>query len=270
MNAPDHTWLAGYLYYTGARETFLTKAVAPFVHTVLTHGWAGQCFFIRYGERGPHIRLRFQGPADLLEHWVKPRFMTFFQQYYTRYPSQRDEPAWVKDLPRDIQWFPNNSVQFLAYEPESERLYWQKLPSYLFYYSNWLPTATDGPFFCAWSLAVEEQFYLLFGVVLVFLPRKLLIGGLVGAVFLKWVVCETVGPKLFETPFGRIAWSYREPIFIGVLLAFALDRREIYYRVARIMRHRWVPSLLALVLTLWLFLSGTRNDSSWDLSFCTC
>ena len=121
MSASDPTWLAGYLYYTGAQETFLTKAVAPFVQAVLAHGWARQFFFIRYGERGPHIRLRFRGPADLLEHRVKPQLMTFFQQYYAHYPSQRDEPAWVQDLPAETQWFPNNSVQFLAYEPEIER-----------------------------------------------------------------------------------------------------------------------------------------------------
>ena len=121
MNTPDPTWLAGYLYYNGAQETFLTRAVAPFVHTVLARRWAWQCFFIRYGERGPHIRLRFQGPADILEERVKPQCTAFFQQYYTRYPSQRDEPAWVQALPAEAQWFPNNSVQFLAYEPEIER-----------------------------------------------------------------------------------------------------------------------------------------------------
>ncbi len=38
MSASDPTWLAGYLYYTGAPETCLTKAVAPFVQAVLALG----------------------------------------------------------------------------------------------------------------------------------------------------------------------------------------------------------------------------------------
>src|SRR5215471_11939179 len=32
------------------------------------------------------------------------------------------------------------------YSPENRELFREKLPSYLFYYSNWLPTATQGPF----------------------------------------------------------------------------------------------------------------------------
>ena len=121
MNPPDYTWLAGYLYYTGAQETFLTQAVAPFVHTMLAHGWAEQCFFIRYSERGPHIRLRFKGPSDTLEHNVKPQFTAFFQHYYTRFPSQREDPARVQALPPEQRWLPNNSVQFAVYEPEIAR-----------------------------------------------------------------------------------------------------------------------------------------------------
>jgi thiopeptide-type bacteriocin biosynthesis protein len=121
MNAPEPIWLAAYLYYTGPQETFLTQAVAPFVRTALAHGWARQCFFIRYGERGPHIRLRFQGHAHLLEQLVKPQITTFFEQHFARHPSQRDEPAWVRELPAEEQWLPNNSVQFLVYEPEIDR-----------------------------------------------------------------------------------------------------------------------------------------------------
>src|SRR5262245_61475162 len=40
------------------------------------------------------------------------------------------------------------------YSPENQQLFGDKLCSYIFYYSNWLPTSTQGPFFCAWSLAV--------------------------------------------------------------------------------------------------------------------
>ena len=33
------------------------------------------------------------------------------------------------------------------YTPENQALFVEKLPAYLFYYSNWLATATQGPFF---------------------------------------------------------------------------------------------------------------------------
>jgi len=49
--------------------------------------------------------------------------------------------------------------QLNMYSPENQLLFKDKLISYIFYYSNFLATATIGPFFVAWSLAAEEQFY---------------------------------------------------------------------------------------------------------------
>ena len=54
-------WLAAYLYYSGNWEKFLTNSVKPFVEDILDRKLAEQYFFIRYWERGPHIRLRFKG-----------------------------------------------------------------------------------------------------------------------------------------------------------------------------------------------------------------
>ena len=65
---------------------------------------------------------------------------------------------------------------FKQYAPENQELFREKLPAYLLYYSNWLATATQGPFFCAWSLAVEEQFYLAFGLLMFFANRRLVVG----------------------------------------------------------------------------------------------
>src|SRR5204863_8282969 len=52
------------------------------------------------------------------------------------------------------------------YTPENQDMLRVILPAYLLYYSNWLASATQGPSFCAWSLAVAEQFDLGFGVLL--------------------------------------------------------------------------------------------------------
>jgi thiopeptide-type bacteriocin biosynthesis protein len=75
---------------------------------------AERFFFIRYWERGPHLRLRFKGEKERLESEVKPALVSHFRNYFEKKPSQRKEPE-------DQQWFPNNSIQYIPYEPELER-----------------------------------------------------------------------------------------------------------------------------------------------------
>jgi hypothetical protein len=121
MNDSDPTWLAAYLYYAEPWEVFLIKGVQPFVRSVMERNLADQFFFIRYWERGPHIRLRFKGEKEGLESKVKPQLESYFHSYFKENPSLRDEPEQVEQLPGNLQWFPNNSVQFIPYEPEIER-----------------------------------------------------------------------------------------------------------------------------------------------------
>jgi hypothetical protein len=46
---------------------------------------------------------------------------SYFRSYFKEKSSQREEPEQVRQLPENLQWFPNNSVQFIPYEPEIER-----------------------------------------------------------------------------------------------------------------------------------------------------
>lgn len=116
-----HTWLAAYLYYEQPWETFLVQAVKPFVEQVYRHAGVAQYFFIRYWERGPHIRLRFKGQEDCLQREVKPALEAYFGRYFAQNPAPRHDPPWTAELPADQRWFPNHSVQFIPYEPELER-----------------------------------------------------------------------------------------------------------------------------------------------------
>ncbi len=121
VNGGQTEWLSAYLYYAGATETFLTAAVRPFVERVLAEGWADGFFFIRYPERGPHVRLRFRGDAQTLRDTLKPALDVHFNDYFRRNPSRRHEPEWVATLPPAQQWYPNHSVQYIPYEPEIQR-----------------------------------------------------------------------------------------------------------------------------------------------------
>jgi hypothetical protein len=121
METKQQPWLACYIYRPEPWESLLTEHVGPFARSVLKEGLAEQYFFIRYWERGPHIRLRFKGERRRMDETVRPKLDQYFSQYFSENPSDREEPEAVASLPEERQWFPNDSVQYIEYEPETAR-----------------------------------------------------------------------------------------------------------------------------------------------------
>jgi len=150
------------------------------------------------------------------------------------------------------------------YQPESVVLFAEKLPSYIFYYSNLVPTATDGPFFFAWSLAVEEQFYLWFGFAIVFLPRRALLALVSAALLIKIACFNLFGPLDVQTQAYRVLFSYREPLLVGVLLGFALHRRHLYEKLVAPLSRPGVAPALGLLCVGFLAIHPMTSATSWD------
>lgn len=114
-------WLSAHLFYNEPLETFLIKAVNPYIKSVLKTGIAESYFYVRYWEQGPHIRLRFKGEASALEEVLKPNLTEHFQAYFDAKPSEREEPDYPENFPEELHWLPNNSIAFQDYEPEVNR-----------------------------------------------------------------------------------------------------------------------------------------------------
>jgi len=150
------------------------------------------------------------------------------------------------------------------YTPENQALFAQKLPAYLFYYSNWLATATQGPFFQSWSLAVEEQFYLAFGLLLLFARRRVVIVATLAALFIKFLVYETCGAIDASSTFWRVVFSYREPVLSGVLAAFLLKRGPWFEFFQRWLNSILTITLLGMATAVWLCVHLMRHESYWD------
>jgi len=120
---PDNTptWLSAHLYYNEPWEQFLTEAVLPFADIVMRTGIAQSFFFIRYWERGPHIRLRFRVESEKLQTIFEPNLEEHFKNYFDSRPSLRTEPKYPPGFPKDYKWHPNNTFRYETYEPELKR-----------------------------------------------------------------------------------------------------------------------------------------------------
>ena len=151
---------------------------------------------------------------------------------------------------------------FNQYSPANQDLFREKFTSYLFYYSNWLKTSGVGPFFYSWSLAVEEQFYLVFGILMICCPRRLLISLAIFTCILKPVVFYFFGPIDGDSTLWRVVFSYHEPILMGVLTAFLLNQRTAYDVVAKLLGRSAVFGAVLLSLFGVLSLFAFEGKSS--------
>jgi peptidoglycan/LPS O-acetylase OafA/YrhL len=143
------------------------------------------------------------------------------------------------------------------FSPENQTLFKERLPYNVLYLSNFLPVT--GPFFFAWSLAIEEQFYLIFGQLFRWARRSWLVGLIALLVVIKPLMNLAGG--LDNAHLGmRILFSYSEPLLWGVLGGFALHRRE-WFNAAQILSHPRVLGGLAAALLLMLFTVPLHDKS---------
>jgi len=153
----------------------------------------------------------------------------------------------------------------LAFRPGASwaAAYWQKLPFYLTYLSNWIPDATL--LAVTWSLAAEEQFYLVWPPLEKFLRPRVLLGVLV--VFLglnqglnfelgrerwpAWLVEHRAQLEILQITFT--------PIALGVLLAHLLHHRPTFDAAVSLLRSR---SAAAAAIGVFLAAALWRDDLS--------
>jgi hypothetical protein len=121
MPAPSETgWHSEYLYHTGEMygaegDSVILDVVEPFVRECQARGWIDGWFFIRYGERGFHVRLRLHGPLVTLHGTVAPALREHVRAH---------SPGVVVDAYPDPPGSGGAGVTHLVavpYEPETER-----------------------------------------------------------------------------------------------------------------------------------------------------
>lgn len=145
--------------------------------------------------------------------------------------------------------------------------FFRSLPAYATYTTNWFVNfgvAHAVLFAFSWSLATEEQFYLLWPPLVSRLGRPVLAGVMVALVVVDWLAEHGAFAGLLGSHgLGlRMLTSFDTAIGMGALAALAVDSPRGFAAVSPVIGRRWsAPVLLAVVIALaatwiapfWLF-----------------
>lgn len=220
----------------------------PSLHlmTIGTYGWAGvDLFFVLSG---------FLITGILLEAKDAPHY---FRNFYAR-RVLRIWPLYYALLAFTFILLP------LALPSLRARIFADAYPwqSYLFFLQNLFSAKAIGfgPVGVTWSLAIEEQYYLVWPLLVLVLPPRALKFAAMGAFFLSVVlrVLQTFGlVHIFSVYTNTL--TRLDGIALGSLLAVILPSAS-EQTVRRISLYILPPTVLAIVLTEWTF-----GEKTWFL-----
>ncbi len=116
------SWLAAHIYFQGNVNQFILEVVKKIRDHVLKDHLATNYFFIRYWEKGQHIRLRFLGKPDILENEVKNVIEEYSADFFKRNPIILSKNNAVSESSRiSADSLETNKVYYFEYLPEIER-----------------------------------------------------------------------------------------------------------------------------------------------------
>ncbi len=107
-------WLSAHVFCDPPWEGLLVGGVRPFVERQLRTGSLRSYFFIRYFERGPHVRVRLQHEPSQID------MLTIGMEAVAR-EHFRARPSPSRGRPRPASVCSVDSLRWIEYEPEYER-----------------------------------------------------------------------------------------------------------------------------------------------------
>lgn len=126
-------WISAHLFHRGSLDDLITGAVAPLVDDLTYSGALARCFFLRYWEGGPHLRLRLLPTSPGHTDQVRGTLIQRCTRYLTDHPSPPSPATYTAEAYQAMarQWalaerltehdprlHPDDTVEFISYQPE--------------------------------------------------------------------------------------------------------------------------------------------------------
>ncbi len=118
---PTPQYLSFHIHYAEPWERLLTDSIHPLVKRLIREGSIKQYFFIRYWERGPHIRLRLKKEDGVEAEEISQMVREDIGSFMLENPSQLSLTPEMEAAKAATSWRDNNQVFSVAYEPETSR-----------------------------------------------------------------------------------------------------------------------------------------------------
>jgi hypothetical protein len=129
----EPTWLSAHVIHHGDHNRLLTDGISPLLAGLSREGVAGESFFLRYWDGGPHIRLRIrperQGDAPAVEERIRVHLTDYLrahpsparmsQQEYDLVAPELAAAEKMSGFTRRL--YPCDSVVFVPYRREYDR-----------------------------------------------------------------------------------------------------------------------------------------------------
>jgi peptidoglycan/LPS O-acetylase OafA/YrhL len=154
-------------------------------------------------------------------------------------------------LRRSLRIFPLYYVLLIivfsvGFSDVQESFWWHFFYSSNFYF--WLKGEFGGQLSHFWSLAVEEQFYMIWPAIILFIPQRYLfrsfIIGILTAVFFRYIISENSEMGRFLMP-GSL-----DSFCIGGIFAHGRLNRNIWYN--QFMNRQWIYVVFAFVILVFI------------------
>ena len=161
---------------------------------------------------------------------------------------------------------------FGFYSPDNRLAFNEFLYAHLFYLSNLMPIY--GPFFFSWSLATEEQFYLIFSILIKKFKQMNLIRYLLGIIIIKVSFYYLIYAKNSQDPYVNFIHYFlrifQESIILGVVLALLMAKESSYKFLRNLTSKLIIPATIIIITLLLFFTIGrhsTINSQLYNLCF---